>query len=199
MAELDPEKLIREQFASSRRRLGGEKKKSLERLKGGFQRFAAANRLQGSGALLKAKGIQEQDVAQEFAGAERDVAGQEAQALSGLANIREQRKFAREERLGSQEFAAGEAAKEREAREGQFRETLEFQRDSFAQQLQFQWAEFNENTKTNFINTAIALREAGLDKAKNWDRLRQGLSRTGFTFDPRSFGGSKPGLTFVSS
>ena len=37
--------------------------------------------------------------------------------------------------------------------------------------MDFQWAEFDENLMTNFINAAIALKEAGLKSADDWARL----------------------------
>ena len=77
------------------------------------------------------------------------------------------------------------AKSEQEARaqqEKQFQQQLGFQKDSFADQMKFQINEFNENLKTNFINSAIALRDSGfgkLDKNGQSKALTQMLATFG--------------------
>jgi len=63
----DRTKELERQYALTRQRLKGERKRSLQRLGEEFNRFAAASQLQpGSGALMKAHKRFEEDIGQQF-------------------------------------------------------------------------------------------------------------------------------------
>lgn len=104
--------------------------------------------------------------------------------------------------LEAQEAAARQQAEEGTLGRAFGREQLGLQESQFARTMQLQQAEFRENLKTNFINTAIALKEAGLKSADDWKDL---LSRDyGFLsqFSPShapgvfSGGQNQPGVVF---
>lgn len=89
-------KLITRQFALARQGMQGERRRALEASQQATDRFAAINRLQGSGALLKAQQNQQQELNQQFAEQDAGLGAQEAgaKAQAGLAQeqLKEQRR-----------------------------------------------------------------------------------------------------------
>lgn len=160
----EQEELIKRQFAETRRGLEGEKRRALQNYEDQFKRFSAANRLEGSGALLKAKGRQIEDIGRTFGETEAGIGAQEAQALQAAKEAQEAKEFATSERIGSQQFAGQESEKARAMAMDQFNKQFK--------EMQNQWnLEFDENKKTNIINAAIALNDAGLADGDRWAKL----------------------------
>lgn len=133
-----------EQFANTREMLKGQQTEAKRGAQNSLQRFAAISGI-GSGAAEKAKQEAERNIDQGYAQTSAGLAAQEAAAKDQLA--------ASEQGLLQQQ------------------QMLDFQKDSFAQQMKFQWAEFDENLKTNLINGAVALKNAGLNSPKAWTDL----------------------------
>lgn len=142
------EDLIKRQFAKGRTRLRGAEKEAKRQSKQGFDRLKARTGSTG-GSIAKARQEGIEDIGQKIGEVRAGIDAQEAGALSQAK--------AQEQQLTAQE--------------SQFQRTLDFQKDSFADQMAFQWAEFDENKRTNFINAAIALKEAGLRSRTAWASL----------------------------
>lgn len=140
---------LQEQFDRTRQLVQGQKNEAMRQSENSLARFAAISGL-GSGASEKAKQNALKDIQTGFGQVEAEVGSQQAQAADSLA---------------AQEAQAREQSR-------QFNQTLQFQKDSFADQLQYQWAEFDENLKTNMLNAAIALKDAGLGKISKWQKLQ---------------------------
>jgi len=158
---------LERQYALTRQKLKGTKQELGRQSDDAFKRFAAQQGLQGSGALLKAKGTAQQHLGQQFGDIEAGLGAEEAAAREGILGEREIR--------GSeQEFAAREAEKARQSQEMMFGKQLDFQKGSWADQFGLMQREFDENLKTNIINAAIALHSAGLRDAKDWHKLLSG-------------------------
>lgn len=69
--------------------------------------------------------------------------------------------------LGAQEAQAKQALASQQIGERLQQEALDFQKNSF-------YAELDENKKTNLINAAIAVKDAGLQGDKRWGALLRG-------------------------
>ena len=158
---------LERQYAQTRQQLKGTKRDMGRQSDEAFKRFAAQQGLQGSGALLKAQGLQQQQLGQQFGELEAGVSAQEAQAREGILGEREIRQ-------SEQAFASKEAALGREHERGMFDANLKFQKDSWADQFGLALREFDENLKTNIINAAIALNESKLTDASRWYNLLSG-------------------------
>lgn len=143
-----------EQFASTRATLGAAKDETRRQSKNSLDRFAAVSGL-GSGASEKAKQEANRNIETGFAQTEGQLGAAEAAAKDQLA-------------------AQGQ---QMEQQQGQFRDTLNFQKNSFAEQMRFQWKEFDENLKTNLINGAIAIKNAGLSDPRAWAKLGSTMGR----------------------
>lgn len=140
---------LQEQFDRTRGLIQGQKNEAMRQSENSLARFAAISGL-GTGASEKAKQGAIKDIQTGFGALEAEVGNQQAAA---------------KDQVLAQESQAREQAR-------QFNQTLQFQKDSFADQLQFQWAEFDENLKTNFLNAAIALKDAGLGSVPKWQKLQ---------------------------
>lgn len=116
-----------------------------------------------------------------------------------------ERGFGQEEAgLKSQEAAALQQSEQDITGRAFGREQLGMQESQFARTLDFQNKEFQENLKTNFVNAAIALKDAGLTTAGSWTSLL--ADKYGFlqAFSPSiapnvrtPFGGNKVNAQFV--
>lgn len=166
------EDLLTKQFASARRQLGAGRQEAGRQARRGFERLKARTGSVG-GSLQKAQAVAEGEIGKQFEAAEAGLEAQEGQAFSQL-------KAGEQQRLAQQQ---------------QFRETLDFQKGSFAEQMSFQWAEFDENLKTNMINTSIALKDAGLGSQGNWDRL---IRVVGGVLGPERVRGLGPGIDLAA-
>jgi len=183
------EKLLTEQFAQTRRRLGGAKRETGRQSRRGFERLQALSGQTGGG-IEKARQRSLREVGAKFGEIGAGLSAQEAGAKQALLGEEAAKRFQRAERVGSQEFASGEAGKQREfmasesalarsQQASQFASTLQFQKDSFADQMSFQKMEFTENQKTNIINAATALKDMGIGSKNDWMAMLEPL---GFDF-----------------
>lgn len=156
----------------------------------GSQDFAAAESQRGreftTGEREAIQAFQQAERlgAQDFASAEaqigREFTTSERQAIQDYQSQEREKsqEFATQERLGGQEFQSRENLLSRDQADRQFKDTLNFQKNSFAEQLALQKKEFDENIKTNLINAAIALKEAGLVKQRPGESLADAARRT---------------------
>lgn len=78
--------------------------------------------------------------------------------------------------FAQQEQAAALQDRQMTTQEDQFKQTLDFQKNSFADQMKYQWSEFDENKKTNFLNAAVAMKDAGLNNPNQWVSLYSSLT-----------------------
>lgn len=145
------------------------------------QRAAAITGTTGSGAQQKIQQKALTDVGKEFGSLKSGVESDFAQ----------------------QEQAINDAEETRNIQKEQFGKTLDFQKDSFAQQMKFQWKEFDENLKTNFLNAAVAMKDAGLNNPSQWVNLYssiRGIYGDERTSSFKPFLGKPPvaGKTYVS-
>lgn len=153
------EALLKQQFAAQRNRLSGQQRETERQSAKQLNRLAATTGKTG-GAIAKIKQQSLRDIGQAFGDAGTSLAGQEAGALEQVRSQTQAQRLAQEE-----------AQKERDLRESQFSKSLDFQKDSFADQMRFQWAEFNENKRTNFINSLTALKDNGFGE-KDMEKIR---------------------------
>lgn len=176
----EQENLLTKQFAAARSKLGGVKRETQRQAGQSLNRLQAQTGSVG-GSIEKAKQKAISDIGQQFGELETGLGGQEAQAMSDLKK---------------QEQALLESAEGRKMQQ----DLLEFQKGSFAEQMKFQWAEFDENLKTNILNAAIALKDAGLKSQNEWSKIFGGLSGLYGDRVPASFApipeaqAAKPGL-----
>jgi hypothetical protein len=127
----------------------------------------AAQGLQGSGADIRITQQAQEEGAKRLSERFGEIESrQEAEALQ-RQQIEETRKFAREERLGSQQFAAEQARLGREQQATQFAEQMGFSREQFAEQMGFSREQFKE-AKAQFQKQFDL-------QAKDFD-LREGLT-----------------------
>jgi hypothetical protein len=150
---------LTKEFAGVRRRVGAARGETERQSRVGFDRLQALTGQTG-GAIEKARQKSISNIGQEFAGVQAGVTGQEASARQALSS-----------EIGQRGEALAESKLAREQQQKQFRETLNFQRESFFGQLGFQFAELEENKKTNLINAAVALDEAGIRSQADWDKM----------------------------
>lgn len=185
----EQEQLAMKQFAARRRRLGAQTGEAQRQSRRGFERLSALTGGRTGGAVQKAQQQSIRDILRERGLQESEISGQEASALQRIKELQGAQEFAREERVGSEAFQAGESEKARALQEKLFgeelgfkreqfeqqhqlaKDSLQFQRDSWAEQMSFNWAEFDENKKAQVINSAMALKEAGLGSVGDWNAI----------------------------
>lgn len=120
--------------------------------------------LGGSVAKMQNKAITENE--RQFGAEQANLDAQEAQTKAQLGATRE----------------AADTQSE------QFKQTMALQNKTLAEQLKFQYAEMDENKKTNFLNAAIAMKDAGLKSSSDWSKIFEGLSGVyGKDRTPKSF------------
>lgn len=151
--------LLKKQFAGQRRQIGAAKGETQRQSKQGFDRLGALVGATG-GALEKARQKETQNIGRQFADVQAGAAAQEAQAQQAL-----------EQEISGKELAVSEAEKGRALQKEQFARQMAFQENSFAQQFAFQMQEFDENKRTNLINSIIALDAANIRTGDSWDQL----------------------------
>lgn len=123
----------------------------------------------GAGGAFAKLGVQaEKELGKDLfqQGKELSVAqGQAEQALSGEQS--------------QQQFAAAQTQIAQALQNEQFQKKFDFEKDSFYAQLDFNFQELAENKKTNWINTQIALRDAGFDNPDDWRKVLENIEVTG--------------------
>jgi len=168
------QQLVRAQTELQKRKLGGVFREAGRQGKTQLSRLRAQTGGAG-GALVKAAGLQAKELARARGDVEAGIEAQGAAQQQSLLAEKQAQKFAREERLGGQEFMRGERLGTQEFQAGESRLTREQQAAQFERQMvemgrQFD-IEFDENQKTNFVNAAVALKEAGLKSSDQWKTL----------------------------
>lgn len=161
--ERQQEEQLRKSYSQMRRQLGARQDVARNRLEEDLRRQEAATGGFG-GASLKIRQKSLRDLETGIGEQEAGIGAQEAQQLAGLGSERASREFARQERIGSEQFAGEQNRLAREQQQKQFEATLGEQVRQFS-------LEFDENKKTNAINAAIAIRDAGLVTPARWAQL----------------------------
>lgn len=180
MALLAPEEQVKVAYAQARKGLGARQDVTRQQALKDIERRLSISGPSGAADKLRRKALL--DIEAQFGQQEAGLGSEEAQQLGGLAEAQKQREFATSERLGSETFAASESEKQRKLaerqlaqQESQFGRTLEFQQGSFAEQMRQSWAEFDESVKANFVNAAIAAKDAGIKKPEDWGRIIESM------------------------
>lgn len=182
--------LVGEQFAGQRRQLGSAFRETGRVSRQATKRQAAITGQTG-GALAKAQQRSLRDIAREKGDVIAGLGAQEAAVRSGVEQQATGMKFARQERKGSEAFQSEQSKLAREQQAEQFKQTMQFQKDSWADQFSFMKLEFKENLKTNMINGAIALKEAGLRSPDDYAKLADVMGAFYGERAPRISGGEK--------
>lgn len=163
------ESLLADSYAKQRMRLKGQQTAATQQVGQNIDRLQARTGAMG-GSIEKARNKAYTGVAKEFADTEAALGAEEASQLAALKG--------RQQELGLQQ--------------SQFKDTMKEQKRQFSEQLKYQWAEMDENKKTNFINAAIALKEAGLKSSNDWNALFSGLQGVYGDRVPKNFGIKAP-------
>lgn len=144
-------------FERAETQLRGQKEEAGRAMDEGFDRMQARVGTLG-GSVTSERERQKGELAKDFAEAQGSLEANKAQAYAALENQATQQKL----------------------QVDQYLDTMDFQEGSFAQQMEFQWAEFDENLKTNLLNAAISMKDAGLRSSEDWARLLDSLEAFGY-------------------
>ena len=148
--------LVKQQFASARQRLGGQRNEANRQITQGSERLAARTGQTG-GAIEKARTQAISETAQKFGDVEADIAGKEAAAVQQVA-------------------AQGQA---QELQREQFLKDLDFRKDSFGQQMALALDQFDMDRRVTAFNQVLAFEQSAIDSQKQLDQVLGGLSQLG--------------------
>jgi hypothetical protein len=179
---MNQEDYVLQQFAASKNKLQQQQKAQQDQAEMDVNRRVAAGGLTG-GAQSKAIERAQQGIAGQYASGEADLESQKNAQLGQVAAQKQAQEFQTGERLGSQQFAGAEAEKQRQLQKEQFEKSFGLQSDQFQEaktqfdsQMKYQLSEFNENQKTNLINSVIALNKSDINM-DNANNMKQVLAR----------------------
>jgi hypothetical protein len=158
---------LKAKYGAARRRLAGQQREGTRQIDKGLSRLEAIAGGTG-GATEKARLTATKQIGQQAAEAEQGLTAGETESLAKL-----------ESQTQATMAQLDEAERQRAQQREQFKAQSDIQRDSLAAQIEFQWAEFDENLKTNWVNSLIALKEADFNDQKDWDYMFSAIEALG--------------------
>jgi hypothetical protein len=150
---------LKAKYGAARRRLAGQTREGTRQIGQGLSRLEAIAGGTG-GATEKARLTATKQLGQQAAEAEQGLVAGETEQLAKL-----------ESQTQATMAQLDEAERQRAQQREQFKAQTDLQRDSMAFQVEMGWAEFDENLKTNWVNSLIAMKEADIRDQGDWDDI----------------------------